>query len=651
MTTPRIQETLTYQVSTTNDNHTHVVRDGANRVLLVEMMGRFASVTSISYGGNALTQVVGANAGAGTVGTAHRHVDLWYLIAPAVGSATLNVQISGNTQGTVRVRNLIDVDQSTPLRSQGGSNYAVSASGTSSTGDTLTPTTAADDLVLDLIAVSTTPTIGSGQTLAGYGTQPTNQRSSTRVATGGSENMAWTYSSGTFAHCAVSIVGDAATQPGPEDYTGSRGKKSWHVQSQIVSGETYTVAGGAIYIPVGPSVESTNLALEPLNRLAARVPGTWADPTIYVSVNTLTSSATVTLLDDGVATGMTITVPAGTTGRFTGSGSAPVDGTTGISWEFTGGTSGGATITMLAASFEPDGADTVTVLSAHSSSASQIPAGATNYMGVSGARSFVGSVADAGLVLPMGCVWRGLHVVTPDGNTTTGTVDIDSYINGAGGNQALAWAASENDSLEDTTNTDTVADGDIISWRAVVGAGTGTFEVERWASRLLNNDGEFLLVSMASVATSGIALNNGANYVAVAGEGGRTATEAAAQMTIPFDAAVKRLAIKVNTNTSLLPAVATLRVNGADTALSMELPPGIEGTLYSQIWDVVEVGAGDLVDINIQQAGANNTMRVAYVALVGVERSAAPSLPSLSASTYKPGTLTSSGWTPRITAS
>jgi hypothetical protein len=127
-------------------------------------------------------------------------------------------------------------------------------------------------------------------------------------------------------------------------------------------------------------------------------------------------------------------------GAISVSGSAPVDGTTGISWEFTGGTSGGATITMLAASFEPDGADTVTVLSAHSSSASQIPAGATNYMGVSGARAFVGSVANAGLVLPLGGVWRGLHVVNPDGNTTTGTVDIDSYIN-AGGNQAktTAW--------------------------------------------------------------------------------------------------------------------------------------------------------------------------------------------------------------------
>ena len=619
MATPRDQQVLSYVISGTTTTVSHTVRPGANRLLLVELAGRFASDTSVTYGGTGLTLVSGSQNGAGTAGTAHRRVAMYYLIAPTEGTANLVVVITGNTQGTIRVRNMVDVDQSTPLRSQ-GSDLALSSSGTSSTSDTLTPATTSGDLVLDLIAVSTTPTIGSGQTLAGFGTQPTNQRSSTKVATGSSESMAWTYSSGTFAHCAVSIVGSTATQPAPEDYTGSRGKKSWHVQAQITTGEAVS-AGASAYFPVGPSIESSG-AESATGRLAARVPGTWSDPEIYITANATTSASTLTLLEDGTDTGLSITITAGTTGRFAGSGALSVDGTTELSWRMTNGGGGSLTMSMVGLAFEPDGADTVTVLSAHSSSASQLTAGATHHMGVQGSRGFTSTLASAELQLPLGGVWEGLNVVNPDGNTTTGTVDIESFINGAAGNQALAWAASENDTQEDTTNTDTVADGDLINWRAVVGAGTGTFETERWVSRLINEDGEFLLLSAASPAGSGVALSNGVNYFPMAGECGRTSTEAEAQMSVPFDAAIKRLIVRLAENASLLPAVATLRVNGADTALSLEIQPGIAEVVFSQPWDVVDVDAGDLLTINIQQGGASNAARVRYVGVVGIERAA-----------------------------
>ncbi len=644
MATPRIQETLTYQVDTTNDNHTHIVRDGANRVLLVEMMGRFASVTSISYGGNALTQVVGADAGAGAAGTTHRHVDLWYLIAPAVGSATLNVQISGNTQGTVRVRNLIDVDQSTPLRSQGGSNYAVSASGTSSTGDTLTPTTAADDLVLDLIAVSTTPTIGSGQTLAGFGTQPTNQRSSTRVATGGSENMAWTYSSGTFAHCAVSIIGSAATQPDPADFGGTAGKKSWHVSSTL-TGESVS-SGATVYVSLAPGIESSGT--ESLNRTRIRVPGTISGLSLTVSVNATTSDSTVTVLEDGASTGVTITIPAGTTGTFAASGDVSVDGTTALSLQVTNGGGGSLTMTASSFAFEADDAETMTLLAAHSSSALQTSAATTTYLRASGSRGSDPDETDATIRVPIAATWEGIEVIKV-GNTTTATVDVASRISGANGNQALSWVSSGASSEEDTTNSDTLADGDDIAWQIVAGAGSGTWETERWTSRLLTSNGRFLFVA-GGVPGDGLALSNGLNYIPLAGELKVTTTEANAQQEAPFDLTAYRLAVAVGTNTSLLPTMVRLRVNGADASQWVELQPGIADVYYADVWATDDVDAGDLVCIEADCAGANSTVRIRYVALVGVERSAAPSLPSLSASTYKPGTLTSTGWTPRVTA-
>jgi hypothetical protein len=645
MATPRTQEVLTYQISGLVTTVSHPVRDGANRLMLVELMGRFESVTSVTYGGNAVDLVSGSDAGAGTAGTAHRHVRLARMIAPAVGTADLVVTITGNTgSATIRVRNLIDVDQSTPLRSQGGSNYAVSASGTSSTGDTLTPTTVADDLVLDLIAVSTTPTIGSGQTLAGSGGQPTNQRSSTRVATGGSENMAWTYSSGTFAHCAVSIIGSAATQPDPADFSGTAGKKSWHVSSTL-TGESVS-SGATVYVSLAPGIESSGT--ESLNRTRIRVPGTISGLSLTVSVNATTSDSTVTVLEDGASTGVTITIPAGTTGTFAASGDVSVDGTTALSLQVTNGGGGSLTMTASSFAFEADDAETMTLLAAHSSSALQTSAATTTYLRASGSRGSDPDETDATIRVPIAATWEGIEVIKV-GNTTTATVDVASRISGANGNQALSWVSSGASSEEDTTNSDTLADGDDIAWQIVAGAGSGTWETERWTSRLLTSNGRFLFVA-GGVPGDGLALSNGLNYIPLAGELKVTTTEANAQQEAPFDLTAYRLAVAVGTNTSLLPTMVRLRVNGADASQWVELQPGIADVYYADVWATDDVDAGDLVCIEADCAGANSTVRIRYVALVGVERSAAPSLPSLSASTYKPGTLTSTGWTPRVTA-
>jgi hypothetical protein len=152
------------------------------------------------------------------------------------------------------------------------------------------------------------------------------------------------------------------------------------------------------------------------------------------------------------------------------------------------------------------------------------------------------------------------------------------------------------------------------------------------------------------VPGDGLALSNGLNYIPLAGELKVTTTEANAQQEAPFDLTAYRLAVAVGTNTSLLPTMVRLRVNGADASQWVELQPGIADVYYADVWATDDVDAGDLVCIEADCAGANSTVRIRYVALVGVERSAAPSLPSLSASTYKPGTLTSTGWTPRVTA-
>lgn len=620
MATPRDQEVYTYQLTASTTTVSHTVRDGANRFMLVELMGRFDSVTSVTYNGSAINAVVGSSVGAGAAGTTHRQVAMYYLVAPTVGTASLVVTVSGNNQGTVRVRNMVDVDQSTPLRSQGGGNFAASASGASSTSDTLSVTSVAGDLVLDLIAVSTTGTIGAGQTRAGYGTQPTNQYASTKVATGTSESMAWTYSSGTFGHCAISIVGSTATQPAKADYTGGRGKKTWIVSSTVTTGGEVVAAGATVYMPVAPSAESSTTSSA--NRTRARVAGTYRTPKIRIVANAATSASTAVLQEDGVDTSVTITIPAGTTGLIAGTGSVAVSGSTSLSWRVTNGGGGSIAMTMTQLEFEPSGSSTITLLSAHSSSALQLTAGATHHLRVTGSRGSAAGVAEAEALIksPIAGVWSGLEIIKV-GNTTTGTVDVYSRINGANGNQTLSWAASGSASQEDTTHSDTIADGDNLAWRAVIGAGTGTWENERWSSRIANSVGEFLLATGAAPGVGAAALQAGANYLPLAGEMARSSTESAVQAEAPFDLAAKRLWVEVGENTALLPAYVTLRVNGADTALKLEIQPGIEGAYYADVWNTVNINAGDLVCISASSSAVNNAIRLRSAGIVAIERS------------------------------
>ena len=633
MATPVVQEVYTYQLTGNTTTISHPVRDGANRYMLIDLPGRYASLTSATYGGTAVPAIPGADAGAGTAGTAHRHVNAAALVAPPVGTASLVIVVSGNNQGTVRVRNMVDVDQSTPLRSQGGGNYAVSSSGTSSTGDTLTIATQAGDLVMDLIAVSTTATMGAGQTMTGYGAQPTNQYASTKVATGTSESMAWTYSSGTFGHCAISIVGSTATQPAKADYTGGRGKKTWIVSSTVTTGGEVVAAGATVYMPVAPSAESSTTSSA--NRTRARVAGTYRTPKIRIVANAATSASTAVLQEDGVDTSVTITIPAGTTGLIAGTGSVAVSGSTSLSWRVTNGGGGSIAMTMTQLEFEPSGSSTITLLSAHSSSALQLTAGATHHLRVTGSRGSVAGVAENEALIksPIAGVWSGLEIIKV-GNTTTGTVDVYSRINGANGNQTLSWAASGSASQEDTTHSDTIADGDNIAWRAVIGAGTGTWETERWSSRIANANGEYLLATGAAPGVGAAALQAGANYLPLAGEMARSSTESAVQAEAPFDLAAKRLWVEVGENTALLPAYVTLRVNGADTALKLEIQPGIEGAYYADVWNTVNINAGDLVCISASSSAVNNAIRLRSAGIVGIERAAAANTLTVSQGSY-----------------
>lgn len=107
-----------HDTSSSSGSNTHIVGSGDNRILIAHISGQddTRSVSSVTYGGIDLTllrRTVQTN-GLGS------WAEIWYLVAPAVGSATLAVTLSAATEWTAGGSSWFGVDQNDPFSADDG---------------------------------------------------------------------------------------------------------------------------------------------------------------------------------------------------------------------------------------------------------------------------------------------------------------------------------------------------------------------------------------------------------------------------------------------------------------------------------------------------------------------------------------------------
>lgn len=103
------------------------------------------------------------------------------------------------------------------------------------------------------------------------------------------------------------------------------------------------------YVPI-VGVANSNATIyssEANNRWALKYAATLRTPQIYTSTNSATSSVVATLMVNGVASGVSVTIPALTTGWVTGTGEVTVSASDTVSWRVVSG--GGTGTTTLGA--------------------------------------------------------------------------------------------------------------------------------------------------------------------------------------------------------------------------------------------------------------------------------------------------------------
>lgn len=616
MATPQIQFARDFALNggTSPQSFAWEVFDAANRYLTVEVHGRnLGGTITVSYGGTALTLVPGSQVATGS-GTSRRSVQVYEMVAPAVGVANITVTHSTNDNGVARVTTWIDVDQTTPLREQSAGVYAQAFTGASQTSSSLSVVSAAGDWVRDAICVSTAATVGSGQSLNGASDSVSRSRSSDKIASGTSTTMEWTFSSGTVAHCAFAVIGATATQPSPADYTGGKGKRSI-VSAKNPSGETCG-AGATLYLPIAPSCETSNS--EVVNRTPWLRSGTFSTPWVKISANAATADTVYTVLQDGAATGVTITVPGGTTGWVSGSGTLSVDGTTSLNVRVVVGAGGSITHDEFQMVFAPTASSAVTLLGAFSSSTMIMASGQVLYIRPHGSRGNDAAEAVSVLYAPMAANWFGL-MVRGIANGTSGGAVGRSRVNGANGAQAVSWSSGDQSYKLDTTNVDTLAYGDMICYSVDIAAGTGTLETERWGSFVENSTGWFAMMA-AAVPGAGVGLSNGTTYLNVLGELRMATTRETAETRVPFDIAVKGFWLDIGDNTGLGPTVFTVLVDGAAVDMAVIAQSARANVHYVDLWDVVNINAGSVVCVEAANSAANTVVKVRSAGIVAIER-------------------------------
>lgn len=136
-------------ISATSLTISHTV-SGSNTILIVRASTKDSDPTSVTYNSTSLTKLA-------TQHNSAQYVSIWYLINPASG--THNVVVNGTAGFTpiIGVTSFTGVHQSSPFGTVVSGNFSGSA-------PSLTVSSATGEMVMDVLSVNFTPTVGSGQT-------------------------------------------------------------------------------------------------------------------------------------------------------------------------------------------------------------------------------------------------------------------------------------------------------------------------------------------------------------------------------------------------------------------------------------------------------------------------------------------------------
>jgi hypothetical protein len=209
--------------------------------------------------------------------------------------------------------------------------------------------------------------------------------------------------------------------------------------------------------------------------------------------------------------------------------------------------------------------------------------------------------------------WKNLYVYV-SANSRTNNTTWKSRKNGADGNMTLTFGSGETGVKEDTSNTDSLSDGDDIDLSVTTDTGTNALTAQVVSTLLISTSGAWLVCGSAV----GLAQAFGTTaYNGLMTHCGTAATsESDVRMLPRFDYSLKNLGAYVSANTVNGTSTLTFRDNQSDSALAVSWGSSESG--WKSDTDSVGITGGtDYVNYKLATGGTSGILTLYGVSMLG----------------------------------
>ena len=385
-----------------------------------------------------------------------------------------------------------------------------------------------------------------------------------------------------------------------------------------------TVTDGAAseFFSLNGSIED-DLTAEARAQIPVRDAGTFSKLFVRVFSNTTTTAvATVTLRKSLADTALLVSITAGTTGIFEDqTNTVAFAATDEADYEFTvpnqTGSAKTVSITQVGVQFAPDTAgNSISFLAATGNAGGFFSESTTLYYPPSGGSFFdTPFEANTKYRIRVATTTSDFYVYIQSNARTTATT-FGTRKNGAAGAQSVSVGATATGAFEDTTNSDSLADGDDYNYFSTTGTGTGTIVPIVGCTTAITTGGEFFLIANDAVGSSFPA--NQTSYSPPAGGNfGPTPTEANIQIYPRFTFTARQLQSSILTNTVTATSTITLRDNGANGNESLSIPSSTTGLFVdASNTDTITSGT-DEINYQVVTGATGTSMDILHISVLG----------------------------------
>jgi hypothetical protein len=365
-----------------------------------------------------------------------------------------------------------------------------------------------------------------------------------------------------------------------------------------------TVAGTTEYWLFGYTAFEKN-ATESTREVIWRSAGTLSKLYVRLTANNTSTNGSITIRKNGAATALAVTVTAGSGAVVLEDTSDTVTVAAGdkLCIQTVSGGTGTFTMTMVSCIWD---ATTNTTVRYVAKGYGLATASATQFLPIAGDRS--GTTTSEpnveNTIKTAGTIKNGSVNVTANARTNNTTFTVrDSRADTA---MVITVGSGVTGHREDTSNSLSYAVDDELDWELTTLTGTQTLTAQSFAVdyETTTNNGVLTRGCVGSTADVIFTMaSNVTNYYPIGGGNrGAITTESQVQMKAREAFTFKNLIFYTNANSTTGIATVALRVNGANSALTLTIGAGATG-FFPDTTHTVTVAAGDLIDFVISNTG------------------------------------------------